>query len=73
MGSLISLKYPNGRIHEVTLATETEVKPGDRFDLYGRSWNAVRLTSPRGRFEGQPRVLCLPSIDAREEDVRFAR
>jgi len=62
-GSLISLRYPNGRIHDEARATATELRPGDRFDLYGRHWKAVGLTRlPRGARERQ-RMLCVPTDD----------
>ncbi len=62
MESLISLRYPNGRVHEAILTTPTALTPGDQFDMYGRQWNAVEmLRVPRGgRHEGQ-RMLCLPT------------
>ena len=59
MDSPISLLYPNGRVHETTLTTSVELEPGYRFDLYGRSWNAVGLTKlPRGRTQGAQRMVC---------------
>lgn len=57
--SLISLQYPNGRVHEVTLTTPAEVRPGYQFDLYGRRWNAVGLLRlPRGCARESQRMLC---------------
>ena len=58
MDSLISLQYPNGRIHEGTLPTTTALEPGDQFDLYGRSWNAIRLAKPGRGNQDEPRMLC---------------
>jgi hypothetical protein len=60
MDSPVSLRYPNGRIHETSLATSEELKPGDRFELYGRHWNAVVLLErPRWKAHEQQRMLCL--------------
>ena len=59
-GSPISLQYPNGRVHETTLPTSGELKPGHRFELFGRHWNAVSLLEPsRWKVDEQPRMLCL--------------
>ena len=59
MNSLISLQYPNGRVHDATLATEGELKPGQAFELHGRRWRAVELTKlPRGSA-AKRRMLCL--------------
>jgi len=59
-GSPISLRYPNGRVHETTLPTSGELRPGDRFDLYGRSWTAAYLLEPsRFRVDDERRMLCL--------------
>ena len=38
----VVLQYPNGRIHET--AVDFELQPGDRFDLYGRTWIAEQIT-----------------------------
>jgi hypothetical protein len=64
MESLISLRYPNGRVHEAILTTPTALTPGDRFDLYGRHWNAVQmLPLPRGGRLERQRMLCLSSAE----------
>jgi hypothetical protein len=34
------------------------LKPGYRFDLYGRSWIAVGLIKLRWRTQGAQRMLC---------------
>ncbi len=61
---LISLRYPNGRIHDETLTTVTGLTAGDRFDLYGRHWKAVGLTTlPRGAHERR-RMLCVSTDEA---------
>jgi len=58
MNSLISLQYPNGRVHDAVLTTAGELKPGQAFDLHGRHWNAVALTKlPRGSA-ARRRMLC---------------
>jgi hypothetical protein len=60
MDSPITLRYPNGRVHETTLSTSGELRPGDRFELYGRQWEAVRLLEPsRSRADEDRRMLCL--------------
>lgn len=60
--SPISLRYPNGRVHETRLSTAGELRPGDRFELYGRHWDAVRLLEPsRWRADKERRMLCLPT------------
>ena len=57
--SLVSLRYPNGQVHQLTLTTAMRLKPGDEFDLYGHHWKAVELTTvPRGAREWQ-RMLCV--------------
>jgi hypothetical protein len=43
MESLISLRYPNGRIHEETLMTTKELLLGGEFDLHGRHWLVIEL------------------------------
>jgi hypothetical protein len=61
MNSLISLQYPNGRVHDAVLTTPGELKPGQAFDLHGRHWNAVALTKlPRGSAAAR-RMLCRSS------------
>jgi len=56
----LSLRYPNGRSHEVAL--DQILEPGQEFELYGRRWVVVgRLPGPRNvrqppRFE--PPLLC---------------
>jgi hypothetical protein len=57
--SPISLQYPNGRVHETTLPTSGELRPGHRFELYGRHWEAVHLLEPpRFRVDKERRMLC---------------
>ena len=58
--SLISLRYPNGRIHLATLTTSAELKPGYEFDLHGRHWNAIGLTGKsRAAWHLPQRMLCV--------------
>jgi hypothetical protein len=64
MDSPISLRYPNGRVHETTLSTSGGLNPGDRFELYGRHWDAVRVLEPsRWRTGQERRMLCLPTSE----------
>lgn len=66
--ALISLQYPNGRVHETTLPSSGELRPGDRFELYGRHWNALRLLAPsRWKVEAPARMLCLSTNGTRPE------
>ena len=67
--SPISLQYPNGRVYETTLPLSEELRPGDRFELYGRHWNALRLLAPsRWKVEAPPaRMLCLSTNGTRPE------
>ena len=70
MEALVSLEYPNGRIHETSLTTSGVLQPGHEFDLYGRRWRAVGLNWPLpGRGNTSPRMLCIstgqPSTPAR--------
>jgi len=58
--SPISLQYPNGRVHETTLSTPGELRPGYHFELYGRHWNALYLLeSSRWKVDDERRMLCL--------------
>jgi hypothetical protein len=58
MESLVSLQYPNGRIHEASLTLPRELTPGDQFELHGRQWRVVENPSRRRSFE-LPRLLCV--------------
>jgi hypothetical protein len=58
--SLVSLQYPNGRIHETALIRARELRVGDQFELHGRQWRAVDSKQKRGRAtKPRPRVLCV--------------
>jgi hypothetical protein len=70
----ISLRYPNGRVHDALLTTWSELKAGDVFDLHGRSWYASRLIAlPRGAPQEQQRMLCLPQAAATPETEPLPR
>ena len=58
--SPVSLRYPNGRVHEATLSNPGELRLGDRFELYGRRWSAVELLKV-SRWQGNEpqRMLCV--------------
>jgi hypothetical protein len=58
--SLLSLQYPNGRIHE--MESSEVLKFGQEFTMYGRRWKVV---GPLGRSAGryaarERRLLCRP-------------
>ena len=60
MKPLISLEYPNGRIHETSLTASEDLQPGSEFDLHGRRWRVVGLKRPlRGRGDTPSRMLCV--------------
>jgi len=67
MDSPISLQYPNGRVHETTLPMSGELRPGHRFELYGRHSNALYLLEPsRWRDDEPRRMLCLTTSSPSE-------
>ena len=55
----VSLRYPNGRIYDTTLNRELQL--GDEFELYGRTWTAVRAKQERWPRGGDGRIVCVPS------------
>jgi hypothetical protein len=56
---LVALRYPNGRSRDESLAGAGVLRPGDRFDLYGRRWTAIGPV-PVGRYgRDSGRTLCL--------------
>jgi hypothetical protein len=59
MESLVSLQYPNGRIHEASLTLSNGLRPGDQFELHGRHWQAVKSRPTRRYSMEVPRVLCV--------------
>ena len=63
---LVSLEYPNGRVHMTSVDVVEEMRPGYEFDLHGRRWRAIKLvTAGRtgiGRHAG--RVLCVAVTNA---------
>ena len=56
--TLIALRYPNGRIHET--AVDRQITLGDQFEMYGRTWTAMRTKARRQR-NNEPRTLCVPA------------
>jgi len=60
--TLISLQYPNGRIHE--LESPQDLKPGQEFEMYGHQWKVVGVSRPAGSYRygrrGERRFLCRP-------------
>ena len=60
--TLISLRYPNGRVYET--AVDHKLGAGERFEMYGRTWTAVQTKNARRREKGEPRTLCVPADSA---------
>ena len=58
METLIALRYPNGRVHET--AVDRQITLGDQFEMYGRTWTAMRTKARRQR-NNEPRTLCVPA------------
>jgi hypothetical protein len=57
--SLLSLQYPNGRIHE--LESPEILKSGQEFTMYGRRWKVVGRLGKSGRYATREhRLLCRP-------------
>ena len=56
----LSLQYPNGRNHEVSL--DQILEPGHEFELYGRRWVVVGPAPSRSNYRQppkfEPRLLC---------------
>jgi hypothetical protein len=57
----IALRYPNGRVHET--AVDRKLRPGEQFEMYGRTWKAMRTKASRQK-KAEPRVLCVPADSA---------
>ena len=59
--TLIALLYPNGRVHET--AVDRQLTPGERFEMYGRTWTAADQAKKARRREKkfEPRTLCVPA------------
>jgi hypothetical protein len=56
----IALRYPNERVHETVL--DRELRVGERFDLYGRTWTAVSTKQAgRRQSKGVRRIVCVPA------------
>jgi hypothetical protein len=56
--TLIALRYPNGRVHDT--AVNRQLTPGEQFEMYGRTWMAIR-TKERRQTKNEPRTLCVPA------------
>ena len=54
--TLVSLRYPNGRVHET--AVDRKLRAGEHFQMYGRTWTAVTKKT-RKREKAEPRTLCV--------------
>ena len=52
---LLSLQYPNGRVHECSLDW-LDMGPGHEFELYGRRWRVDRVL-PAERARNGPHLL----------------
>jgi hypothetical protein len=63
--SLISLEYPNGRIHHATLVGKAFLRPGEEFDLHGRRWRVAEPARYRRRSHESTRILCRPVAPSR--------
>ena len=60
METPIALQYPNERVYETVLNRELRV--GERFDLYGRTWAAVCSKRPRRRQSNAvDQIVCVPA------------
>jgi len=58
METLIALRYPNGRVHDT--AVNRQLTPGEQFEMYGRTWMAIR-TKERRQRKNESRTLCVPA------------
>ena len=72
----LSLRYPNGRVHECSL-DRLDLVPGQEFELYGRRWRVDRVL-PAERARNEPRLrrdeslLCL-CVGSRESPLSVRR
>lgn len=55
----LSLEYPNGRSHLIDYDGDLRFKPGDTFELHGRTWR-VTGEAPRSRYTATRTVVCRP-------------
>jgi hypothetical protein len=55
----IALRYPNGRVYDTTL--DRDLLPGERFEMYGRTWRAVGTRQGRVRRVSRAphRMVCV--------------
>jgi hypothetical protein len=61
MDCAVSLEYPKGRTHEVTVSAQRELRLGDEFEMFGRHWRADRILRERvGRGGWESRMACVP-------------
>ncbi|HET7136757.1 MAG TPA: hypothetical protein VFI04_00235 [Gaiellaceae bacterium] len=69
----LSLRYPNGRSHDITYEGPERFQVGQEFDLHGRRWRVVEIKRPREtRFGTSGRVVtCVPLTESalRRADV----
>jgi hypothetical protein len=58
----LSLRYPNGRSHDLDYDGPQRFHVGHEFDLYGRRWRVIEMRRARaGRREEGPRIVtCVP-------------
>jgi hypothetical protein len=55
----LTLRYPNGRVHEEMLTTWEYLDVGSVFELYGHRWTVVGTTRPRSRYDHtRTRLVC---------------
>jgi hypothetical protein len=59
----VQLVYPNGRVHSETLETWDSLYIGSVFQQYGHTWKAIRLTTPRSRWDQTPTSLICEMVD----------
>jgi hypothetical protein len=60
METPIRLRYPNGRGYDTTL--DRLLLPGEQFEMYGRTWTALRATQERRQRASGPahnRMVCV--------------
>jgi hypothetical protein len=70
METPVSLQYPNGRVHDTPLDRDLFV--GEQFELYGRTWTAVRTKSERRYRVSVSRIVCVSTEAAPRTEKRPA-
>jgi hypothetical protein len=72
--SKVVLEYPNGRRHEIDFDSDQRLKVGDSFDLYGRRWRVISVTSPRKaggrRYLDADAIVCRPITNSALADLK---